>query len=305
MSVQRGNGRSQSFPFTTRIAHLPEGPVAYFDEGKGDPLIFVHGLVGDFTHFEHVAPAFAAGHRVAGLDLPGCGISSKPPTRHSIESYAKHLLGWMDHIDAQRATLVGHSAGGLVSAKAAMLAPGRIDKLVLLSSAGLRRYSRPLQWLARAVIRPELLRVSLERLAMPMLDQVFVERNEYTAKFIADSLDRPVHPTLMEMAKVFHDLTPDLVGCEVLDSARRLPMPVLVLWGDRDRLIHEDGIAELASGLPRATFRALSRCGHMPMIERPAEVIEALRSFLTQDQQRTRKPDPGRSSTEPADQMAA
>lgn len=304
-----GNGRSQSFPYATRFAHLSQGPVAYFDEGKGaaaDPLLFIHGLVGDFTHFEHVAPHFAsAGHRVAGLDLPGCGISHKPLSRHSIDSYARLVLDWMDHLGLRRATLVGHSAGGMVSARAALLAPDRVERLVLLSSAGLRRYSKPLQWIARAIMRPRLLHLSLERLAMPMLDQVFVERNPRTAKFIADSLNRPVYPTLPEMAKVFHDLAPDLVGSEILDRASKLSMPVLVLWGDSDRLIHADGIAELASCLPRATFKSLSRCGHMPMIERPADVVEALRAFMTPSAQGHRASSSIRSSTESSAEMAA
>jgi pimeloyl-ACP methyl ester carboxylesterase len=307
MHAGNGNGRSQSFPYATRFAHLSQGPVAYFDEGAGaDPLLFIHGLVGDFTHFEHVAPHFAgAGHRVAGLDLPGCGISHKPLSRHSIDSYARLVLDWMDHLGLRRATLVGHSAGGMVSARAALLAPDRVERLVLLSSAGLRRYSKPLQWIARAIMRPRLLHLSLERLAMPMLDQVFVERNERTAKFIADSLNRPVYPTLPEMAKVFHDLAPDLVGSEILDRASKLSMPVLVLWGDSDRLIHADGIAELASRLPRATFKSLSRCGHMPMIERPADVVEALRAFMTASAQSHRASSPIQRSTESSAEMAA
>jgi pimeloyl-ACP methyl ester carboxylesterase len=280
-SLERGNGRSQSFPFSTRFAHLTDGPVAYFDEGQGEALLFIHGLVGDFTHFEHVAPALAAkGYRVAGLDLPGCGISCKPLSRHTVQGYARTVLDLMAYLKLDRATLVGHSAGALVASSAAMLAPQKIDRLVMMGPAGLRRYNRPMRWLARTVIQPRLLKASLERLAMPMLNQVFVQRNEYTAKFIADSLNRPVHPTLGEMAKVFHDLMPDLVSPVLLDRARELQMPMLVIWGERDKLICENAVDEVASALPSTTFKKVTQCGHMPMIERPAEVIEALRDFL-------------------------
>ena len=279
-STKRGNGRSQSFPYQTRFAHLPDGPVAYFDEGEGEALLFIHGLVGDFTHFEHVAPAFAKSHRVVGLDLPGCGISCKPLSRHTIEGYARTVLDLMAHLKLDRATLVGHSAGALVASAAAMLAPRKIDRLTLLGPAGLRRYSRPMRWLAQTIMRPRLLTASLERLAMPMLNQVFVTRNEYTEKFIADSLDRPVHPTLGEMAKVFHDLMPDLVSPVLLDRARELQIPILVVWGERDKLICENAVDEVASALPSTTFKKVTQCGHMPMIERPAEVIESLRDFL-------------------------
>lgn len=285
-SIERGNGRSQSFPFPTRFAHLSDGPVAYFDEGQGDALIFIHGLVGDFTHFEHVAPAFTKTHRVAGLDLPGCGVSCKPLSRHTVESYGRTVLEFMAYLKLERATLVGHSAGALVASAAAWLSSHKVDRLVLMGPAGLRRYSRPLRWLARSVFQPRLLEATLERLAMPMLNQVFVTQNQHTAKFIADSLNRPVHPTLGEMAKVFHDLMPDLVSPVFLDRARELPMPMLIVWGERDKLICENAIDEVASMLPSTTFQKVTQCGHMPMIERPAEVINALRDFF----QRTHAP---------------
>jgi pimeloyl-ACP methyl ester carboxylesterase len=285
-SNPKGNGRSQSFPYPTRFAHVSDGPVAYFDEGAGDAIVFVHGLVGDFTHFEHVVPHFEDGHRVLGLDLPGCGLSCKPLSRHTVDGYARTVLDWMSGLGIQRATLVGHSAGGLVSAAAAMHAPHRVERLVLLSPAGLRRYSPPLRFLARTLIRPSLLHRTLERLAMPMLNQVFVTRNEHTEKFIRDALDRPTHPTLGEMAKVFHDLMPDLVSPMLLERAQELRMPILVVWGDSDRLVDRSAVDEVASVLPGTTFRKVAQCGHMPMIEKPAEVIETLRSFIQRTSRR-------------------
>lgn len=286
MQPVTGNGRSQSFPFPTRFARLRQGPVAYFDAGSGEAVIFVHGLAGDFTHFEHVAAPLAARHRVLGLDMPGCGISCKPTDRVSIAGYARTLLDWMTHVGIQRATLVGHSAGGLVCSRAALMAPDRVQKLVLLNSAGLRRYPQPLHWIARGIMRPWLLGATLEHLATPMLDFVFVAKNEYTEKFMADQLNRPAWPTAGHIAKVFHDLTPDLLDPAVLDNAHRFRMPVLIVWGDEDRLIPPEGISEVAERLRGATFRVLPGCGHMPMIERPSEVIAALGAFLKPAAQR-------------------
>jgi hypothetical protein len=57
-------------------------------------------------------------------------------------------------------------------------------------------------------------------------------------------------------------------------------MPVLVVWGERDKLICGNAVDEVASVLPGTTFKKVTQCGHMPMIERPAEVIDSLRDFL-------------------------
>lgn len=275
------DGRSQTFPFATQRLPLVDGTVAYFDHGEGPAVVFVHGLVGDFTHFEHVAVRLAdAGYRVIGLDLPGCGESHKRRTHHSIGSYARDVLALLDALGIAEVSLVGHSAGGAVVAEVAHRAPKRVKRLGLLASAGLRRYPRGLGSLARVTLRPWLLERTLERLALPLLDMVLVEQNEYTRKFVADALNRPSQPGSAEMARVMADLVPELVRPTVLDRAPRFELPVLVLWGDADGLVPPSSVTELQNTLRKPTFVELKGCGHMPMIEQPELTTKALLSFL-------------------------
>jgi pimeloyl-ACP methyl ester carboxylesterase len=280
VSGGEGLGRSQSFPFPTRIQALRRGTVAYFDAGEGESVVFVHGLVGDFTHFEHVVKPLAGRFRLAGIDLPGCGLSYKPWARNTIDGYADTLLEWLDARGIRRATLVGHSAGGQVVAQVALRAPERVERLVLIGAAGMRRYPRGTAWLAETLLQPWILSRTLDRLAMPLLDHAFVARNVYTEKFVKDSLDRPIHPTIDEMAKVFHDLAKDLVAPTILENAHRFRMPVLVVWGEKDRLIPRESAAEVAAKLPRVIMKVIPGCGHLPMIECPDEVVRTLEAFF-------------------------
>jgi pyruvate dehydrogenase E2 component (dihydrolipoamide acetyltransferase) len=281
MRKTKGDGRSPSFPFPTKKTHVVDGPMAYFDHGDGPPVVFVHGLVGDFTHFEHVATRLAShGHRVIGVDLPGCGASHKRRQRFSVDVYARDVLAFADSIGLEDFSLVGHSAGGAISTVAALRAPRRVKKLALLSTAGMRRYPRAAHVAAKMVVRRALLERTLERLAMPLLDLVFVDRNGYTEKFVKDALDRPVDPTLREMARVMEHLVPDLMHATVLDGAPRLGMPLALIWGDTDRLIPEESAREILARVPSARLLRLSSCGHMPMIERPEAVARELSTFL-------------------------
>ncbi len=281
MSKRACDGKSPSFPFKTRRLSVIDGEMAYFDEGEGEPIVFVHGLVGDFTHFEHVAkPLVESGRRVIGVDLPGCGVSHKRRQRHDLGGYARDVLTMLDELDVPRATLVGHSAGGAVVAEAALRAPARVRSLVLLSSAGLRSYPRATHLAARAVVRPWLLERTLEHLAMPLLDLVLRDRNQYTEKFVRDALSRPVFPTMSEMARVMADLVPELVKPSVLDRAHFLRMPVLVVWGSTDKLIPQESADLLSRRLARGRLVTLDGCGHMPMIERPHDVLRELQEFL-------------------------
>lgn len=276
-------GRSRTFPFRTRFTNSFRGPVAYFDEGAGDAVVFVHGLVGDFTHFEHVAPAFRHTHRVVGLDLPGCGLSCKPTKPVGLRYYAREVLALLKRLGIGRATLVGHSAGGQVVAEIARVAPEKVDRLVLINGSGLRDYPRIVRLGARALMQPRLLAFLLQHGATWILDHVFHQQNPYTEKFIADSLDRPVQPTMTEMCKVFGDLADDLLTPTVRDSAHRLTMPTLVVWGDRDRLVPVETVRAVASSLPAGRFEVLADCGHLPMIEHPHAVIQLLQGFLARE----------------------
>jgi pimeloyl-ACP methyl ester carboxylesterase len=241
--------------------------------------VFVHGLVGDFTHFEHVATPLSRRFRVAGLDLPGCGISCKPNVRHTIRGYAETLLSWLEQRKLGPVTLVGHSAGGQVSAEAALLSPSSVRRLVLIGASGMRRFPPAVRKAAGLVMRPWLLSRTLDRLAIPILDQVFVTRNAYTEKFVKDALDRPTYPTLHEMAKVFHDLVPELLTPSILENTARFRMPVLIVWGESDRLIPKEAVSRVAAELPNVILKALPVCGHMPMIECPDEVVRAIEEF--------------------------
>ncbi len=276
-----GQGRSATFPFPTLRAQGTDGAISYFDHGQGPAVLFVHGLVGDFTHFEHVAAKLAmSGFRVLGVDLPGCGDSHKRRGSHSISLYARDVLTLLEELGIDEVSLVGHSAGGAIATEVALRAPRRVSHLALLSSAGLRRYPPATQLLARAFIRPWLLEKTLERLAIPLLDRVLVEDNEYTRKFVRDALDRPVQPSSGEMARVMADLVPELVVPSVLDRAQHLSMPVMLIWGDADGLVPAESVREFRRLSPSAKFVMLPECGHMPMIERPDVVARELGRFL-------------------------
>jgi pimeloyl-ACP methyl ester carboxylesterase len=272
--------------FTTRYAETRLGRVAYFDEGQGDPVVFVHGLVGTRRHFAHIAPSFAETHRVIGVDMPGCGDSHKPAARLSISAYSDTLLELLNQLGIERATLAGHSAGGLVVATAALAAPERVERLALINSAGLRNYPLPSRLIGRAIMRPRLVSLLLGLSSNWILDQIFHQKkNRFVDQFVDESRHRGRDPAvrrqiLREMGKVFHDLAPDLLTATVMDNAPTLAMPTLIVWGDRDRLVPLAAVRGIAARFPNARLEVIRDCGHMPMIEEPLRTIEVMRDFI-------------------------
>jgi pimeloyl-ACP methyl ester carboxylesterase len=277
--------RSETFPFRERVLLQDETPIMHFDEGSGEALVFVHGLGSNMTHFEYmVGPLRAAGFRVCGLDLPGFGLSGKPHRSYDVRFLSDAVLHLMDQLGIERATLCGHSLGGLVCADVGLRAPGRVQRLVLISSAGLMRIPLAVQLVGRTIMRPELLAPALERNARRILNLVFAEKNEKAERFIEQSTERPdpSNRFVADLARVMWSLRRDLTGRHLLDEVQRLEMPTLVIWGGRDRLLPLGPVPAFVRQLPAGELEVIERCGHMPIIEDPETVVARMKRFIAQ-----------------------
>jgi pimeloyl-ACP methyl ester carboxylesterase len=110
------------------VVELGEGPAA---------IVFVHGLAGSWPNWLEQLPVFARDHRVIAMDLPGFGHSPMPAETITISSYARILDGLLEQLKIDAATVVGNSMGGFISAELAINFPQRVERLVLVSAAGI------------------------------------------------------------------------------------------------------------------------------------------------------------------------
>lgn len=275
--------RSEHFPYPERTFLYSDTPVMHFDAGAGPAVVLIHGLGANLTHFEHIAPPLVdAGFRVCGLDLPGFGLSGKPTRRYTIRWLAGAVTALLDHLGIAQATLAGHSLGGLVAADAALHERDRVERLVLISSAGLFQMPLPFQWVARTIMRPGLMAAALERNARRLLEtRVFEERNERVERFIEQSVTRPDSRFVKDLARVMWSLRKELTGYHLFDEVQRLTMPTLVIYGGRDRLLPTKSVPTWAGKLPAGELEVIERCGHMPIIEKPEQVVTRMKAFLT------------------------
>jgi len=275
--------RSETFPYRERV-FLHDGiPVMYFDSGhKHRPaIVLVHGLGANQTTFEYVAAQLdKRGYRVCGLDLPGFGLSGKPFRQYTIDYFSGAVLALMDHLELPTATLCGHSLGGLVVANTALLAPERVDHLVMLSPAGLFKIPLPLRITGRLIMRQGLLAPALERNAVRLLELVFSERNARTERFIEQSTTRPDSRFCLDLARVMAQSKQDLTTVHLLGKVDRFTMPTLVIWGGRDRLLPFSRVPAFVKRLPHGQLEVLPKCGHMSMIEDPDAVTHCVTEFL-------------------------
>lgn len=106
----------------------------YEDHGKGNVLVFLHGLGFTKKDWDAQVPFFSKTHRVITLDLRGHGDSTKPKDAYGVELMTEDVKQFLDHLDIKKATVIGFSMGGAVAFQMAVSYPEYVDNLVIVNS---------------------------------------------------------------------------------------------------------------------------------------------------------------------------
>jgi pimeloyl-ACP methyl ester carboxylesterase len=275
------------WPALQRPLELLGRRVNVLDTGGGDgrpPLLFLHGWSANWQMFLLSIAAFMPTHRCLALDLPGFGYSEMPSEPISIQGYAKTVDAMCDALGVDCVSVVGSSMGGFVGAELALSRETRVDRLVLVSAAGLstgRHAQRPLLALAHGfaaglprarrfestvVLRPRLRRAAMqwairypERLSVPLAHELVLSTGK--PGFV---------PALKALLEYSHR-----------DRLAAIEIPVLIVWGRYDLLVPVEDAALYQRLIgDNARVEVFEDTGHAPMIERPSRFNELLRGFL-------------------------
>jgi pimeloyl-ACP methyl ester carboxylesterase len=264
--------------------------VSVLTMGEGPDVLLLHGLGGTKSSFFETAGALArGGYRVHALDFPGFGASSKPLTApYTAAWFATTVLETMDAMGIDGAFVVGNSMGGRVAIEVALRAPERVDGVALLcpAVAFVKRQFHPIVRL----LRPE---VSLLPHAIP---RALVARQFWSLFEDREAID----PALADVVVDGFRKTYSSPGARhaFLASARNLyldepwgrkgfyarlsdlEVPALFVWGSHDKLIPSGFSRIVSEWLPTARQVVLEGCGHVPQVERSAEVNAMLAEFF-------------------------
>ena len=105
-------------------------------EGKGKPILCVHGLTANCRCWDLIASSLSPRHKVLAMDLRGRGLSDSPPSGYSVETHCKDILALMDDQGLERPVLMGHSLGAFISLVFAAKYSQRVDRLILVDGGG-------------------------------------------------------------------------------------------------------------------------------------------------------------------------
>jgi haloalkane dehalogenase len=271
----------------------------YLDEGRGEPLLMLHGNPTWSFFFRSLILGLAPACRCIAPDHIGCGLSARPDN----SAYGFRLQNRVDDVEALMAalavdegiTLVVHDWGGIIGAAYALRRPERIARMVVFNTAAfLKPMGKPLPMTLRLI-------KALPRLAAPavlglnlfavgaawtasakglspevrrgLLAPYTSRRNRLaTLKFVQDIPLSPADPSYALAEQVDRRL----------DRLRTKPM--LICWGERDFVFDRDYLAEWRRRFPNAEVRRFPEAGHYILEDEPGPVLEAVGRFLGKSQ---------------------
>jgi pimeloyl-ACP methyl ester carboxylesterase len=245
-------------------------PTVLMHGGSGPPFVYLHSTLGESFRWLPFYESWAKHFTVYVPTHPGFGQSGGFDQITSIEDMAFHYVEMFDALGLDEVILGGVSLGGWIAAEFAVRWPERVKALWLSGAPGLWLDEHPLPDLFRVMAIPEQLRALL-----------FHDPNSYLAKMIiADEPDNDRRLAGYQAMTVLARLVWERPYDPKLPARlHRVKCPVLLTWGDNDRLVPPEYAAAYKKYLPQAKGHLLAQCGHLGMFEKEAEFVESIRAF--------------------------
>jgi pimeloyl-ACP methyl ester carboxylesterase len=263
-------------------------PVNYVDLGFGsqEPVVFVHGLAGQWQNWLENLPRVAQDRRVLALDLPGFGRTPEPAERITISGYGRTVERFCERLDLGSVALVGNSMGGFVAAETVIQFPRRVTRLVLVSAAGIS---------SADTVRTPILAAG--RVATAIASNTAARYRELAARPLSRHLSLALvarHPRLLRADLAYEGFFKGagapgfdtaLRACLEYDFRERLPevgCPTLIVWGANDAIIPVRDAEDFERLISDSRKVVMRDTGHVPMAERPAAFNDLLLDFLAE-----------------------
>lgn len=258
--------------------------VNYLDEGKGEPVILLHGSgpgVTAYANWRLLIPMLATDYRVIAPDVVGFGYTDHPDNfEYNLNAWIGFAIQFMDALGIEKASFIGNSFGGALSLALAVKHPQRVRSFVMMGAAGIHFP------ISQGLEKVWGYTPSFE--AMRELMNTFAHRGEDISDDIVESrYQASMRPGYQETyAQLFPEPYQERLDdlCLPEEDISRVEQPALLVHGREDTIVPLDCSLRAGTLLRNSDLHIYSNCGHWTQIERAAEFGELVRSFLKANQ---------------------
>ena len=241
-----------------------EGKFTYLEEGRGNPIILLHGLLGGADNFGDMVDFISKKYHIFGLDLK---LFKSRVLKVSVKALSDYLFEFMNKIGLKSAVLIGNSMGGHIALIFAKEHPEMVDGLILTGSSGLFENSMGDSFPRRG--DKDYIRKKTE--------EVFydpkVATNELVDRVFEIANNRISVLKLLGYAKsaIRHNMANDI---------QNITIPTCLIWGENDKVTPPHVAEEFNKLMPNSELHWIPLCGHAPMWENPEAFSKIILDWL-------------------------
>ena len=266
--------------------------LAYVEKGSGQPIIFIHGLGGNLSHWLKQVNALSNKFKCIAVDLPGYGYSDKSftTTKNQLAFYADVLYSFIEKKGLKNVTLAGHSMGGQIAMMMAIEHPKKIAKIILAAPAGLETFSETEGKMMMAATPASLFEKQEEPVIRYNFKQNFYQQPSDAELLIQDRLRLKSCTDFKQYTAAVSNSIIGMLQHPVKQDLQKIKQPVLIIFGKEDALIpnkifhasftKEALIADAMKWLPHAKLVWVAAAGHLVQYEKSQETTIAINNFL-------------------------
>ena len=242
------------------------------DEGKGFPLILIHGFLGSSKMWEPQINFFKNHFRVITPDLPGFGKSNKAKSHNNIQSIAKLLLDCLDEKKIDKFYLLGHSMGGMIVQEMAKISGNKIIKLICYSTGP--RGEMPGRFETVDQSRENLKKNGLEITAKNIAKTWFVKGEE------AEYFDICIEAGKQLSIETVDNALVAFKNWDGVETLKNIKNETLIVWGNKDKSYNLDQVQTLNKNIPNSSLFIFEGCAHNVHLEKPEEFNRTILNYL-------------------------
>jgi pimeloyl-ACP methyl ester carboxylesterase len=264
-----------------RVLRLPGPDLQVREEGPrdGQPMVLLHCFSCSIEWWDEITPELARRNRVIEIDLVGHGGSEKPESGYAIREQANQVALALGRLEVQGAVVVGHSLGGSVATALAETHSELVDRLVIIDTPPSDKASKGLGLTASLgfvpVIGQLLNRVTPDAMVRNGVDVAFAKGYDVPDFAVRSFRDMtyPAYDKSPGESERYRDRKP--LHTRLTDTG----VPLLVILGDRERIVKVKEASELYREVPGARVSIVPGAGHSPNVEKPRQTARLILEF--------------------------
>lgn len=282
-----------AYGFTVKKIKIDNTELAYVDEGKGKPIVMIHGLAGNSSHWKRLIPLLSSNYRCIAIDLPGYGSSEfvqLKENQNQLDVFADVVLKFIKQLKLKKVTLAGHSMGGQISIITALKNEKAIDKIILLAPAGLETFTEQEADLLKKYSKPEVFQMQDSNAIRNNYKKNFYAMPQEAEQLISGRMILKNCGQFSAWCQVVSNGVAGMLNHPVKAELKNIRQKTLILFGQNDELIPNkllhpkltiDEVAKAGTdNIKNSQLAMITEAGHMLHFEKPEEVTTVIKVFL-------------------------